>query len=316
MGTSDLGVGTGGVWTPAQARRCGLSDDQVRQLLASGQWQRLRRGVLTDGGIEPDAAMRGWAAVVTASGTGGTGPPAAWATGRTTARLLGLPLIDDDDPATGVLDRVHDDVRVAPTRRPSQRETLRIHRGVLGPDGLGAGGSCPTVTLGEALLPLAAVLTFEALVCLLDAALHRHLLDRSALQAVVERSAGRPHCATLRTAATLADPRAESPAETLARLLLRPVLPGLEPQVPLQDRSGRVLARFDLADEQLRLAVEADGRRGHAGGEMVAKDRFRDATARGNGWSTERCTWWELRRRPGEFRARVVARAVELAART
>jgi hypothetical protein len=76
-----------------------------------------------------------------------------------------------------------------------------------------------------------------------------------------------------------ADGRAESPAETLVRLLLLPDLPGLVPQVRVLD-GRRVLARFDLADEELMLAVEADGRRGHAGEVMAAKDRARDATHR------------------------------------
>ena len=307
MMSSQLGAGTGGVWTTADARRCGLSDDQIRHRTGSGEWQRLRRGVFTDGGVVPDPGMRGWAAILAAGG-----PGRALASGRTTARLLGLPLIDDDDPTTGALDRGIDDVSVLVTRRPSQRDTLRIHRGAVGPADVTTVAGCPSVTLERALLPLTPVLTTEALVCLLDAALHRHLLDRSKLARVVENSAGRPHGAALRTAASLADARAESPAETLARLLLTSDLPGLVPQVRLRDAAGRVVARFDLADEVLRLAVEADGRRGHSGDEMAARDRWRDSTSRRLGWTTERCTWWELRCAPDRLRTRVLGRADEL----
>jgi hypothetical protein len=300
MGASELGVGTGGVWTTADARRRGLTVEQVRHRTASGEWQRLRRGVFTDGGIVADAGMRAWAAVVAAGGSG-----RAWATGRTTARLLDLPLIDDDDPATGALDRAHDDVAVPPTRRPVQRTTLRVHRGVL-TAGTTTIAGCPTVTLEGALLPLAAVLTHEALVCLLDAALHRHLLDRTQLTLVVERGTGRQHSAALRLAASVADPRAESPAETLARLLLLPVIPSLEPQVELFDDVARLVARFDLGDRHVRFAVEADGKRGHAGSTMVARDRRRDRSTGRWGWATERVTWFELRRQQAALVQRVL----------
>lgn len=107
---------------------------------------------------------------------------------------------------------------------------------------------------------------------------------------------GRAWCAdvvALRWAVERADIRAESPAETLARLLLLPVLPGLTPQTSLVDSRGRVLVRFDLGDRDLRLAVEANGRAGHAG--MAARDQKRDRTSDSHGWRTERCVWSELR---------------------
>ena len=309
MDLSSLGEQTGGVWTRADAAALGLTSEQVRRRVERGQWQRLRRGVLTDAGVAPDALMRAWAAVVAAGG-----PRRARASGRTTARLLGLPLIDDDDPATRALDWVHDDVAVLPDVHLRRQATLHIRRLTLVRGDRVRIGGCPSVALRRALPTLAAVLSYEALVCLLDAALHRGLLDLDGLEQVLVRHAGQPHIATLRRAVAAADGRAESPAETLARLVLLPVLPRLVPQVRLVDAAGRIQARFDLGDEELRLAVEADGKRGHSGDRMVAKDGRRDRRTAGFGWTTERCTWWDLRREQAALRSRVLATAERLAA--
>lgn len=299
-----LGAETAGVWTAAQAHACGLSHGAMARRIAAGEWQRLRRGVYADGGVEPSPLMRGWAAVLA-----GGGPARACAAGRTTARLLGLPLIDDDDPATGAHESPHDDLVMRTSSGVMQGSTLHLRR-----QGLSVGDTvlvdgCPSLTLSTALPGLAAVLSLQALVCLLDAALHRDLSSPDDLDDVVRRLTGRPHAARLRRAAALADGRTESPNETLARLLLQPVLPGLVPQVELFDERMRVIARFDLADEELKLAVEADGKRGHAGERMVAKDRRRDARAAAQGWTTERCTWFELRREQVATRERILGRA-------
>lgn len=301
-----LGSRTAGVWTAAQARACGLSEGAIARRVAGGLWQRLHRGVYCDGGVDPSPLMRGWAAVLARGGHG-----KAWAAGRTLARMLELPLIDDDDPATQTYDRVHDDV-VLLDGHPGRTGTLHASRSsfVVGTDTVLVGG-CPTLTLARALPGLAAVLTLEALVCLLDAALHGDQLTVEQLAAAVQRESGRRQAVALRRAAALADGRAESPNETLARLLLQPSLPGLVPQVPLLDGRGRLVARFDLGDEQRRFAVEADGKRGHSGEVMRAKDGRRDKRAGRVGWATERVTWSELRTRQDATLRRVVDAAEE-----
>ena len=307
MDLSVLGAETGGVWTTAQARACGLSPEQVEGRVRRLEWQRVRHGVLADGGVVLDPVMRGWACVLA---TGG--PGRAWAAGRTTARLLGLPLIDDCDPATGSTEHPHDDVAVQTGRRPDQRATLHVQRLRLVRGDTVRVNGCPSLSLVRAIPGLVRGLSHEALVCLLDAALHRQLLSPSALADVARTERGRPWGRRLQLAADAADGRAEAPTETLARLLLLPVLPGLVPQVELFDRGARLVARFDLGDERLRLAVESDGKRAHAGPVMAARDHRRDRRAGALGWTTERCTWFELRREQAQLVARVVATAERL----
>ena len=155
----------------------------------------------------------------------------------------------------------------------------------------------------------------DALICALDHALHHRQLDAAGVASMLAERLGCRGAPALRAAAAAADAGAESPLETLARLILRPALPRLRTQVQVRDRFGNVVAQLDLGDEALRLAVEADGVRGHAGDAMVAKDRARDRVTEGYGWVTERTTWAEARGRPAALRARVVARAAALAHR-
>ena len=298
MDLSGLGSGTGGVWTVADAVQAGLTREQVRRRLERGEWQHLRRGVMTDAGVVPDPPMRAWAAVLA------TGGLPARAAGRTTVRLLHLPLLDDDPRL--------DDVAVPPGIRHRSRATLHVAELGLAPGDRVRISGCPSVSLLRALPRLANVLSYEGLVCLLDAALHRQRVDEAQLQQALRRYAGQPGAVALRRAVADADGRAESPAETLARLVLLPVVPGLVPQVRLRDRSGRVVARFDLGDPVLRLAVEVDGRQGHAG--MAARDHQRDRVASALGWTTERCTWSEVRHQPVALQRRVAATAARLAA--
>jgi hypothetical protein len=305
-----LGAGTRGVWTTGQALAAGISESGIARRVDAGEWQPLRRGTYCDGGVVADAVMHGWSAVLSRGGRG-----RALATGRTTVRLLRLPLIDDRDPATGASDAVHDDVAVFGSARVGTRGTLHVTRPSLQKGDRRLIDGCPSMSLARALPGLAGVLSFEALVCVLDAALHRERLTPAALEGVLTRFSGCRHLATLRRAVKVADGRAESPHETLTRLLLLPVLPGLVPQVRVRDAYGRIVARLDLGDEELRLGVEADGKAGHAGDSMAAKDRRRDATTGRLGWTTERITWLEVRRQQEATRRRVLARADELRAR-
>lgn len=320
---AELGERSAGVWTRADALAV-LSPGQVRSRLETRTWQQCWPGVYADGGHVLTLDQRAWAAVL-ASGGCGQGEPVdpstregalrpmrAVAAGRTAARVLGLPLIDDDDPATGAREHLLDDVVVRGAARPvhggdhdAPRE-LRRHRFLLREEDLVRTPSGLWVTsVGRTLADCAGLLSHEALVCALDAALHRRLVTQDELQRRAAERHGVEHGPALRAAVELADGRAEAVTETLARLVLLPVLPELEPQVRLVV-DGRVLARFDLGARRARLAVETDGKRGHSGERMAAKDHRRDRASRRHGWWTERATWWDCRRGQAALRARVV----------
>lgn len=338
---SALGGDTLGTWTRRQALSI-LSASEVDTLVRQGVWQVLWRGVYADGGFDPSPSQRAWAAVLAAGHRepvqrlpprtgpiGGAGaaasvqrPPAATrlraaAAGRTAARVWGWPLVDDDDPATAACEHRSDEVVVARHLPVQHWEGRRLlpQQSRLGPADVVQHPSGPWMTApARTLLDLAGRLSHEALVCAVDAALHRRQVTVSSLLRIA--GPGTRGAPALRRAVAVADKRAEAPTETLARLLLLPVLPGLEPQVELFDVSSRLVARFDLGDRVVRLAVEADGKRNHAGEAMVAKDRQRDRASERLGWCTERVGWFELRRRQAHFVRRVVQRHEALTGRS
>lgn len=298
MDLSRLGATTCGVWTRASALAM-VTAGAVRAFLEHGTWQVLLPGIYADGGHVATAEQRAYAAVLASGGDhqARNGPPVrVAAAGRTAARCWGFPLIDDDDPATHARELGIDDVHVrrgGRTRRTSSGELRRHDLALRHGDLIRRPSGLVVLSPARTLVHCASLLSQEALVCAIDDALHREVVSATDLADAAAALTGEPGAPALRRAVSAADGRAESPAETLARLLLLPVLPGLEPQVQLRDRWGRVLARFDLGDRAARFAVEADGRRGHDG--MAAHDRRRDRTSRGHGWQTERVTWWELR---------------------
>jgi hypothetical protein len=225
-----------------------------------------------------------------------------------------MPLIDDDDPATSALDKHHHDVAVfrhvgdvrsrpASPDQPADvlhRHQLNLDRSDVTqhPSGLFLTGHART------LYDLTALVTPEALVCAIDWALHEKLVTGDELEAFAVRHKGWRSTPSFRRALGLADHRAESPHESLTRLLLKPAWPQLTPQVRLYDNDGFVVARLDHADQEVRLAVESDGRRAHSGEVMRAKDERRDRrTGSEFGYRTERVTWYGVRRRPSETRA-------------
>ena len=310
-GLAQLGTTHRGLWTRQEALAV-VTRDTADGFVRRGEWRSVWPGVLTDAGTVLDPGQRGYAAML-ASG------PASVVSGRTAARLHRLPLIDDCDPATGAQEHLLEDVTSSGSHRPLRArdgdgqvlELRRSSRRLPPEDVVRTAGGLRLTTPVRTLVDLAALLSFDALVCAIDHALHTGLVAQSVLVATVEEHAGDAGVVALRTAVDRADARSESPAETLARLALLPTMPGFVPQHRLVGPDGRVLARYDLADEELRLAVEADGKAGHAGDRMVAKDRRRDRVSELHGWRTERVTWWELRCRRAAFVSRVTAVAAE-----
>ena len=310
------------IWTRAQALAL-LPPGQVRGLVYDGAWQIPFPGTLCDGGYALTHQQWGWAGTLASLPRGDCAASLeAVGCGRTAARIWELPLIDDRDPATSANDRLHHDVAVRrhtasqvsspPPVEGADVHLLHRHQLALTPEDCELVKGLWVTKPLRTLLDLTSLITHEALVCAMDAALHSGKVKLHDLLPLAAERKGCEHAPAFSRAVAHTDGLAESPAETLARLILLPHLPGLRPQVKVYAPSGAVVARLDLADEELKLAVEPDGKRWHAGEVMAAKDRQRDATT-GDlyGWWTERVTWYELRRRQEAFRRRVLARAAK-----
>jgi hypothetical protein len=101
---------------------------------------------------------------------------------------------------------------------------------------------------------------------------------RELLLADVERFRGQRGVIQLRELAPLADPRSESPGESVLRLrwLDLPNLPPPELQISVRSASGREIYRIDLGVEELRFGAEYDGEEHHSSDE----DRLHDLRRR------------------------------------
>lgn len=314
---SPLGSTSLGIWRRTDALAV-QTPGRIRGRLGSGEWRSPLRGLYCDGGYELSAEQ--WACAA-----GLVSGPGAVACGRSAARVWGLPLINDSDPATRRNERFRHEVSskggygrllMPPAAGDPRGHEVRRHRLTMAPGDVlqHPGGFLITSPL-RTVVDAPGLLGHEAAVCLLDAALHRRLVSLSDLDHAAKARVGTAGSRALQRALTAADGRAESALETLGRLLLLPVLPGLVPQVTLRNYEGDVVARFDLADKLVKLAFEGDGKRGHVGEQMVAKDRHRDRTSEAFGWHTERMTWWDVRRQPDALVARATAQYLRLAAR-
>jgi hypothetical protein len=296
-----LGADLGGVWGTWAAHAAGLSEDDIDGRIGRGEWQRLRRGTYANGGCKPDALMRASSAVQNAC----TKRRVAVAAGRTAARIYGIPLVDDHDPATKRFEWRHDDVAL--TYGETTAKTLHSRHLDLGADDVCLVGGIPALTLKRTVVDLGDVLRPDALGCALDHVLHNEWLSRADLEELVTAECRWSGIGAFRRALSLADELAESPHETLTRLLLKPVLPGLRSQVKVFGGGMELIARLDLGDEELRLGVESDGATYHSG--RAAEDRRRDYRT---GWTIERASWVDTRCRQAELRARVLATAAGL----
>ncbi len=277
----------------------------LRQELRTGAWQAPFPGVYADAGQVLTPRQLTFAAALAAGGS--TRPTDAVAVGRSAARLWNLPLIDDEDPATGARQRYEHDIHTPHGHGPLRgtehlvrRRRLTLADGEVGRFESGIWATSAARTAYDC----ARLLSADALVCLLDAGVRERLFTVAELtELAATRRSRRLAQALVRT-----DGRAESANETLARLLLLPVLPSLVPQVEVRDHLGRVTARHDLGDGPVRFAVEMDGKAGHSGDLMLARDQRRDWVSGTQRWWVERGTWYDVRRRQTEFVARVSAR--------
>lgn len=108
----------------------------------------------------------------------------------------------------------------------------------------------------------------------LDVLLRRGLVTAEGLVAAAAALPGGRGCRQARRAVAFADERAESPPESVLRVLLRTAGLRAVPQYVVHDVGGRFVARVDLAFPESRIAVEYDGA-WHGQPGQLARDRRR-----------------------------------------
>jgi hypothetical protein len=152
----------------------------------------------------------------------------------------------------------------------------------------------PVTTLSRTLVDCASSLSPMGGLVIADAAL-RAGVDRTEVDALIDRRRGRRGIARARAVIALADAGAESPGESVARyLVLRDGLPVPTTQIPIATRLGTFWA--DLGWEAWRIALEYDGRPKYTDGdrEVLVREKRRHDAMTEAGWRVLRVTKEDL----------------------
>jgi very-short-patch-repair endonuclease len=246
----------------------------TRNQLESRAWRRLVRGVYADAALPHDhgISIAGAALVV---------PDGAVFAGRTAAYLLGAEtLVEAAAPV---------EVVVPEADRFGPVSGLRIRRTSFPITDVRSVGRYTCTTPVRTAVDIARYENVPDSVVALDVLLSRGLVRaRDLAEAVALMPPGRGSVRA-RRAVDLADERAESPPESVLRVLLRSTGLAVVPQHVVRDVGGRFVARVDLAFPELRVAVEYDGAWHGRPGEL-ARDRRRHNALVAAGWTVVHVT--------------------------
>jgi hypothetical protein len=232
------------------AARAGWTPGALAAATSAGRIHRLQRGIYAD-------AER-WA---------GDGPEAD--RNRFVMRSIGATLTTRDAVAShasaaafAALPLWTLPVRPCVTVRPRYTGDARhahLHRARL--EGVVTSGPAPHTPAARTVLDIAREhSTYDAVVAG-DAALRRGMVDGSSLFRCAEFCAGWPNIRRAHLVLGLLDQRAESPLESVSRLVIAELgLPSPEPQVEVFTREGRFLGRLDFYWDEFGVGGEVDGK--------------------------------------------------------
>ncbi|MGE2715385.1 hypothetical protein ACQI4L_15110 [Mycolicibacterium litorale] len=202
------------------------------------------------------------------------------------------------------------------TEEPSELHVLNPHRHQLRPvDGLVVHrrDGAPLVSAADrwattpawTAVEVARSLRRPRALATLDAALRSGTVSRGQLWRAAIEQAGRRGIVAVRDLLPLADPRAESPMESEARLvMIDGGLPLPELQFEIIDGNGE-LRRLDFAWPDQRVAVEYDGLDWHSSPDAMRADRRRQAALMDVGWVVIPIVFDDVRHRAWELVARI-----------
>jgi hypothetical protein len=276
-----------GPTTRSGVRESGLPVRELRH----PQVVRLSRDTYLPRALRRDLASRFAAVLLTA-------PPGAVLSHLSAADVWGvqIPLRDQDDL------RVH--VTVPPACQAESRADRRLYRLHLTEEDVGRRWSMPVTTPARTWRDLAAILEPPALLAASDQLLNG-LASRHELQEELSRRPSGRGCARARRVLPIADPRAESPMESVLRWLVHEAgLPAPELQYVVRDGAGAFVGRADLAWPERRVIVEFDGDVHRERGVFV-NDVRRQNRLIAAGWTVLRFTSADVLGRPDEVIAEI-----------
>lgn len=295
----------GSVITTAEATRLGVTANELRGLQRAGVLTRVGRGCYVwaevADGLSVSARHLLAVRALLRSRPGQVG-----ASHQSAAVLHGLPVLNRD------LGRVHVS-RCAPTKETRRHDTFTVHR-CPGPDAFGLCDGLTVVVPSLAVVGTAVLAGVDSGIMAADAALRRGLTTKAELAERLELMRHTPGLGAARHVVAAASPSAESPGESLSRLILAQLGYRVLPQVTVVDEGGVFVARVDFLLPDLGVVVEFDGAvkyAGQEGAKALAAEKRREDRLRALGYGVARLVWSDLAH-PARVQA-AVSRAARLA---
>jgi hypothetical protein len=281
---TQLAADQGGFVTRRQSRQLGMSDNQLQQRVATGQWTRLSGGYYRVLDLPGERNLLRAATSML---------PEAVASHASASRLLGL----STAPKTKPMVLVHSQT----TNRFPNVTVVRTHD--LDVSHATVIDGIPATTAARTVLDLAAMLSTRRLRNVIDEVVAKSLATPSDVWDVLEAVArkGKPGIRRLRKTLEWMEDSPASPSVLEARAireLTKVGLPSFTTEFPIPWSPEH---RFDIAFPELKLAIELDSRRWHTRVQDFDKDRARDRSAQLRGWRVMRFTWTDVTRTPDIF---------------
>jgi very-short-patch-repair endonuclease len=301
---------TGGPFTFADALAAGYRPAAIRSLVARGQWVRLRHGVYVErllldfcaGDPQRRHALDVAAGILVVGGD-------AHASHESAAFLHGLATVASRNPhlcltrsrVSGGTGGALRNCRIAAAELPNHHRARRH--------------DAPVTSVARTIVDLARSRSFREGVVAADSALHGRLTTRAQLHAMLIDCATWPGIRRAGRVVEFAEPKAESPAESIGRVVCREHgLPAPRVQVVINDGAFDV-ARVDLYWPEHATVLEIDGLMKYGGRDHdpLVHEKLRQERLEELGLQVVRATWRQLIDQPGQVADRI-RRAFRVAA--
>lgn len=240
----------GGVFTHADALACGYTREAIRHAVKSGRWRLLRRGVLVDAELLDAATGPARYALMLAAVLAGLTRRAV-ASHESALLLHAVKLYRHSS-------RMSLTSEVAPCR---SNDSYRIAVAALPADHLTSVFGVESCAVARALVDVARAGDLRQALIPLENALHRGIVTTASLEEVLADCADWPGMAAARDFVEFAEPKSETPAESLSRcMFLEQDIEMPDSQVWIAVDSDVPQYRVDFCWKHRRTIGEVDGK--------------------------------------------------------
>jgi predicted transcriptional regulator of viral defense system len=281
-----------GIVTTAELLAAGKSKDQIEAFLKRGALIKLGRGVYANAQLtgKYNALIGGQVLLRAVAALAVVGTDAA-ISHESAAQLYDLALLRK--PGTNVT------LTCRPEHSRRGRTGIRVRTRELPVDHVNTKPGFRITTPARTVIDLARVFDFKAGVVTADSALHKKLATKDELWSVIAACPRRAGVGRARDVVEFADSRAESPLESVARIVFAEIgLPPPDLQVWL-GADAEPVGRVDFFWKQYRTIAEVDGDMKYDLDPGRARAQLtRDRLLRRDGYEVVHFTWDEITRQP------------------